>query len=122
MGRIGNIALPAVLLALAVGAAADERSPQFTTIDFPGSVATTAFGVNERGEIVGSYRDSSNQTHGFVKAGDLFRAINYPGAVFTDARGISPAGEIVGSAITTLPSPRDVRASSWSPRMDGRGS
>jgi uncharacterized membrane protein len=97
MERRKRITLAAASLALAVSAAADERSPQFTTIDFPGSVATTAFGVNEGGEIVGSYRDPSSRTHGFVKSGDLFRPINYPGAIFTDARGISPAGEVVGS-------------------------
>ena len=97
MGRTKRISLAAAFLAVALNAAADEPSLHFTTIDFPGSVATTAFGVNEGGEIVGSYRDASSRTHGFVKTGDLFRAINYPGAIFTDARGISPEGEVVGS-------------------------
>jgi uncharacterized membrane protein len=97
MGSRRCITLAAAILAFGISAAADERSPRFTTVDFPGSVATTAFGVNARGEIVGSYRDTSNRTHGFVKTGDLFRPINYPGAIFTDARGISPAGEVVGS-------------------------
>ena len=97
MGSRKCITLAAGILAVGISVAADERSPRFTTVDFPGSVATTAFGVNERGEIVGNYRDSSNRTHGFVKTGDLFRAIDYPGAVFTDARGISSSGEVVGS-------------------------
>ena len=97
MGRRKRITLAASLLALAVNAGADEPSPRFTTIDFPASVATTAFGINEGGEIVGSYRDASSRTHGFVKTGELYRPINYPGAIFTDARGISPAGEVVGS-------------------------
>jgi hypothetical protein len=64
MGCRKRIALAAAVLALAVSAAAAERSRRFTTIDFPESVATTAFGVNERDEIVGRYRDSSNRTHG----------------------------------------------------------
>jgi hypothetical protein len=85
------------LIALGLTAEADEPSLRFTTIDFPGSVATTAFGINERGEVVGSYTDSSNKTHGFVRIGELFRSVDFPGAVLTQARGISPAGEIVGS-------------------------
>jgi uncharacterized membrane protein len=93
--RIGVATAGLVALGLTVGA--DERSLRFTPIDFPGSVATTAFGINEGGEVVGSYTDSSNRTHGFVRIGELFRSIDFPGAAFTQARGISPAGEIVGS-------------------------
>lgn len=63
----------------------------------PPTWATTAFGINERGEVVGSYTDSSNKTHGFVRIGELFRSVDFPGAAYTQARGISPAGEIVGS-------------------------
>jgi len=85
------------LIALGLTGGADERSLRFSPIDFPGSVATTAFGINERGEVVGSYTDSSNRTHGFVRIGELFRSVDFPGALITQARGISPAGEIVGS-------------------------
>jgi uncharacterized membrane protein len=85
------------LIALGLTVGADERSFQFTTIDFPGSVSTIPNGINGRGEVVGAYTDSSNQTHGFVKTGDLFRSIDFPGALLTQARGISPAGEIVGA-------------------------
>jgi uncharacterized membrane protein len=98
MGRTKRITLAAAgLIALGLTVGADERSLRFTAIDFPGSVATTAFGINERGEVVGSYTDSSNKTHGFVRIGELFRSVDFPGAAFTQARGISPAGEIVGS-------------------------
>jgi uncharacterized membrane protein len=85
------------LLVFGLMAAADDRPLQFTTVDFPNAAATTAFGINAQGEVVGSYRDAANRTHGFVKVGELFRSIDYPGAVFTDSRGISPAGEIVGA-------------------------
>jgi uncharacterized membrane protein len=89
--------LAAGLVALGLEAAAGERPLVFTTIDYPNAVATTAFGINAGGEVVGSYRDTSNRTHGFVRIGDLYRSIDFPGAAFTDARGISPAGEIVGA-------------------------
>jgi uncharacterized membrane protein len=38
----------------------------FTAIDFPGSHATLAFGINARGDIVGSYHDASGKEHGFL--------------------------------------------------------
>lgn len=98
MERKKQITLAAAgLMVLGLTVGADERSFRFTTIDFPGSVATTPNGINEHGEVVGSYVDSSNRTHGFVRIGEVFRSIDFPGAALTQARGISPAGEIVGS-------------------------
>ncbi len=98
MGRNKRVTLAAAgLVALGLTAGAHEGLLRFSPIDFPGAAATTAFGINERGEVVGSYRDSSNRTHGFVRVGELLRSIDYPGAAFTDARGISPAGEVVGA-------------------------
>jgi hypothetical protein len=38
----------------------------FMTIDFPASHATLAFGINARGDIVGSYHDASKKEHGFL--------------------------------------------------------
>lgn len=38
----------------------------FTTIDVLNSVTTNAFGINNRGQIVGLYVDASGATHGFV--------------------------------------------------------
>ena len=37
----------------------------FTTIDVPGATATIAFGINNRGQIVGLYADVSGALHGF---------------------------------------------------------
>jgi len=85
------------LLLAGLRAGANDRPRSFTAIDYPGAVATTAFGVNAQRDVVGSYTDSSNKTHGFVRIGELFRSVDFPGAAFTQARGISPAGEIVGS-------------------------
>jgi len=36
------------------------------TFDFPGAVQTRAFGINDAGEIVGEYVDSSGRIHGFL--------------------------------------------------------
>jgi hypothetical protein len=37
-----------------------------TPIDFPGSTSTSAAGLNDGGEIIGSYTDSSEMTHAFL--------------------------------------------------------
>lgn len=110
----GTLLVPAALLA---GCSADriqgpapspgmalvERNegrpdPQFTytVIEVPGARSTIAFGINGRGDIVGSYVDASFRSHGFVLRDGAFTTIDYPGAANTDARGIGPNGEIVG--------------------------
>lgn len=75
------------------------KSPTFTytSIDHEGAKSISASGINARGEIVGSYTDSANVTHGFLKSGDAFVTIDYPDAVATQARGINPQGDIVGT-------------------------
>jgi hypothetical protein len=38
----------------------------FASIDFPDAVRTAAFGINTRGDIVGFYVDTGNNTHDFL--------------------------------------------------------
>ncbi len=74
-----------------------ERTFTFTTIEVPGARRTSAQGVNDGGDIVGFYVDSTGVTRGFLLRRGTFTTIDFPGASFTDARGIGPRGEIVGS-------------------------
>jgi uncharacterized membrane protein len=57
----------------------------FTTIDVPGAAATTVLGINDRGQMVGSYIDGEGRYHGFLR--------DRKGAVTTlpDAPGADPA-------------------------------
>ena len=48
------------------GAVAPE--PQDVAINFPLAASTTAFGINDTGEIAGYYTDAAGNTHGFVYA------------------------------------------------------
>jgi uncharacterized membrane protein len=73
------------------------RGFSFTTIDVPGARATTAFGINADGVIVGAYTDANFVVRGFILTEGTFRTIEYPGAEGTQARGINPGGYIVGS-------------------------
>jgi hypothetical protein len=96
--RIATIAVM-MLAAGSTWRALDAQGPrfEFTTIDFPDAAATTPLGINTRGDIVGTYRDSGGKIRGFVRRGDKFQAVEYPGAEYTLARGAGPAGEVVGA-------------------------
>ena len=69
---------------------------RFTTIDVPGAIVTTARGVNDSGEIVGSFTDDTG-SHGFLYKGGTFATLGPPGASQSDATSINNAGQIVGS-------------------------
>ena len=61
-------------------------------------------GINERGDIVGTYCDtavpcaiSPTGNHGFLISNDEFTTIDLPGVVSTAALGINARGDIVGA-------------------------
>lgn len=68
----------------------------FKPLTVPGSSATSAWDVNQAGEIVGSYRDSAG-VHGFILTVAGFIPLNFPKAALTRAVGINTAGAVVGS-------------------------
>jgi hypothetical protein len=79
-----------------------KASPHLIVINYPGATATTPFGVNKFGEVVGTYTvgPSSNPlTFGFTwSRGHGFQKINYPGSAngTTFVNGINSAGDLVG--------------------------
>jgi uncharacterized membrane protein len=78
------------------GESQSEKTFDFTTIDVPGALSTSAGGINARGEIVGSYVDANHHSHGYVLRDGQFTTIDFPGSAFTEAWGIGPEGEVVG--------------------------
>src|SRR5262249_29589079 len=55
------------------------------------------FGINDVGQIVGSYYDATGGPHGFLLSGGIYTTIDDPQAVAdTDPLGINNAGLIVG--------------------------
>jgi hypothetical protein len=65
------------------------------TLDFPGASATRANGINETGDIVGSYVVGAS-TWGYVLRAGRFTSLQFPGSVFTEAWGIDANGDIIG--------------------------
>lgn len=69
---------------------------EFSAIDVPNAVFTSAMGIGAGGAIVGVYVDAGQRAHGYLLSDGVFTTIDYPGAAGTEARGIGPGGEIVG--------------------------
>src|SRR2546429_3410427 len=67
----------------------------YTRIAYPSATATTAWGINAGGDVVGDYLDPAGVRHGFLLRNGEFTTIDVPNAL-TSARAISPGGDIVG--------------------------
>ena len=78
------------------GAVAFAQTDTFTSITYPGANMTHAQGINDAGDIVGTYRDAGNLYHGFLLSGGKFTSIDFPGAKQTWAMGINSHGDISG--------------------------
>jgi uncharacterized membrane protein len=72
----------------------------YTTIDvpFPGATNTVAAGINNFGDVVGSYVDSDENSHGFTLKNGVFKSFDFPGpdVLDTTASAINDTGSIVG--------------------------
>ena len=73
----------------------------FTSIDVPGAYQTKPFGINDKGEIVGSYNDSEgglDHTHGFFRSADgKITTFDAPDSgQITTADAVNNKGVIVG--------------------------
>ena len=89
--------IQALGLVVAAFASSVSAAPYtFTTLDFPGASSTLAFGINNAGQVVGRFSDSSGGRHGFINTGGTFTTLDVPGAGFTHAFGINNAGQVVG--------------------------
>src|SRR6516225_7756300 len=78
--------------------ASDQGSTSYTytSIDYPGAARSRANGINDRGDIVGIYLDSSGVWHGYLLSGGTFTTIDAPGSIQTRTTSINNRGVIGG--------------------------
>lgn len=61
-----------------------DSGGHFSTIQFPGTLTTGAPGINDAGEIVGTYEAFEGGKlvlHGFFDIGHDFLSLTFPGAI-----------------------------------------
>ena len=89
-------------LFLLVGVARPARAQYtFTSLDFPGGTLTTARGINNQGEIVGSYRITPPRHALLIQAGNYIplAPASFLGTDFSEAFKTNDRGEVVGDFI-----------------------
>ena len=77
----------------------------YTLLSVPGSTATDAFGVNDSGQIVGTYVSSSGQEFGFLYVDGTYTTLSLSESLNTSAVAINDLGQILGSANPIPPPP-----------------
>src|SRR3954470_2534401 len=78
---------------MVAGSSANAANFSFTQIDVPGANQMFARGINDAGQIIGDFQDSTAFLfHGFLYTGGSFTQYDVPGATDTEAFGINNAG------------------------------
>jgi probable HAF family extracellular repeat protein len=74
------------------------RDPEghFTTLRKRGAVRTQAYGVNDRGQVVGDYLLPDGTIHGYRWSNGRFTTIDGPGGAGASLTGINDRGDIIG--------------------------
>lgn len=67
-----------------------------TLIDFPGALNTSAWDINNRGQVVGIYQAQDKSVHGYLWQKGKFTRVDIPGALETRVFGINSEGDMVG--------------------------
>jgi len=91
--------LPEILFVMLTMATTGNASAtySFSDVNYPGAVLTSAQGINDPGQIVGYYFDTSGARHGFLLDGGTYTTIDCPSPyTTTEAFGINNLGQIVG--------------------------
>ena len=90
-----------ILALVGIGAArSDAAAPSDHRRFIPVSVCDTCwtlpYGINDEGQISGSFFDAAGATRAFVRTGDKYDVVNIPGATFSELFRISDSGTAVG--------------------------
>jgi probable HAF family extracellular repeat protein len=97
-------AAPAFALMLILASAATASAQYtYTKIMYPGSAWTEVAGINDAGQIVGTYTLGSGIVHGFMYHNGTYTTVNMPGMAHNYLFGINDAGQMVGGVSEVLP-------------------
>lgn len=99
MSRVLSVALAlsAMVVAGAFAQTSSAANYNYAKLNFPGAASTSPAWINNNNEVVGTYTDSANNTHGFKWQNGTFTKIDVPGATATYPYGVNDGGIIVGT-------------------------
>jgi len=108
--RIPNLRFATTVACIVLCSTAHQAkagSYTFTSIDVPGAGYTAAYGINNSGQIVGTYLLNGAGASGFVDSGGTFTSVNIPPSSppflnETYAFGINDHGQVVGELAADL--------------------
>jgi uncharacterized membrane protein len=72
----------------------------YTLIEYPGAYSTGVGGINNEGQIVGSYRLDGPHSHGFILSNEVYTPIDFPDGHNAALLGINNRGQAVGLYLT----------------------
>jgi probable HAF family extracellular repeat protein len=80
-----------------------QTTVSVSLVNVPGSRVTVASKINDAGNIVGGYADSTGAVHGFLFSNGRYTTIDFPGAIVTEALAINNKNnfDIVGDYTDT---------------------
>ncbi len=85
-----------------------------TTIDVPGAMSTVLNGINDAGEVSGTYSDTAGVRHGFTEAGEVFSDVTGPDGTAFLGSNVNNQGQLIGtfggSGLSYLATPLAVTA------------
>ena len=101
MKRLANVALiMVVLFALAIAAAPTVAQSTMTDLGTLGGDYSRAYGINARGQVVGSSDTASGEDHAFLWEKGTMTDLGTLGGDHSDANGINARGQVVGYSHT----------------------
>ena len=69
---------------------------RYTSVDYPGAIATNLYGSSPDGTYIGIWTDTGGVTHGFFLKRGAFTSFDVPGSTSTFPYGITSQGIVVG--------------------------
>jgi uncharacterized membrane protein len=100
-----------------------DRNGKHVLLDFPGSVGTAAFGINNDGKVVGQYygplelnRSGLYRFHCFIwdNITGTYTQLNFPRAeTYTNCFSINQRGQVMGEYITFNPATNEYLEHGW---------
>ena len=91
-------AIAAAGLAMLAMIPAQAKTFVLKTFDAPGATGTQVLGINNNGDMSGTWIDASSVSHGFFRtAAGVFTSIDFAGAVHTQCQDLNDSDDVVCS-------------------------